>query len=36
MPRMFHFSLRDVEDFGVQQSAKLPDKHIDRVKQGKL
>jgi len=28
------FSLRDVEDFWVQQSANLPDKHIDRVKQG--
>ncbi len=35
-PDVSTFSLRDVEDFGVQQSADLPDKHIDRVKQGKL
>ena len=35
-PDVSTFSLRDVEDFEVQQSADLPDKHIDRVKQGKL
>jgi hypothetical protein len=30
------FMLRDVEGFSVQQSAGLPDKRIDRVKEGKL
>jgi len=30
------FILRDVENFSVQQSTELPDKRLDRVKEGKL